>query len=100
MAVSFENVCKRMQEEQAIPDQTELIRGLDPRQRKTLELFVESSIITSRNIANLFNFKPRTAAKICADFVAQGFLEIVDYSNKGRTYKLAKKYEQLMKLKL
>jgi hypothetical protein len=41
MAVSFENVLKRMAEvsSQNFPDQSLLIRKLDPRQRKALELF-------------------------------------------------------------
>ena len=41
MAVAFENVLKRMNEAgiQGSPDQSALIRQLDPRQRKCLELF-------------------------------------------------------------
>ncbi len=92
MVASFDNVCKRMQQEQDKPDYSAILRTLDPRQRQTLELFSQKSIITSRDIAQLFGYQSRTATKICADFVAQGFLEVVDPSNKGRSYRLAEKY--------
>ena len=99
MAVSFENVLKRMDEAdvQGSPDQSALIRKLDPRQRKALELFQEFETITSRQIGELFGFKPRTSAALCATWVENGFLDIVDSSNKGRKYKLSKQYKDLIK---
>ena len=95
MAVSFENVCKRMEQESQFPDQAELMKMLDARQRKTLGLFVKTFVITSQQVGKLFNFKQRTASKMCAEWVASGFLEIADSSNKSRSYKLASKYELL-----
>jgi Fic family protein len=94
MAVSFENVLKRMSQERGAPDQAEFIRKLDPRQRKVLELFQEFAIVTASQIGELFGFKPRTSAKICKDWVEEGFLEIVDFSNKGRKYRLANRYSR------
>lgn len=98
MAVSFENVLKRMDEArvQDLPDQSALIRKLDPKQRKALELFQEFEIITSRQIGLLFGFKPRTSAALCADWVEGGFLVVVDPSNKGRKYKLSPEYQKLI----
>ena len=96
MAISFENVCKRMQQEQGTPDQSQLMRDLDPRQRKALELFKESTEITSRQVGFLFGFTPRTASKMCFDWVEGGFLIIVNPSNKARTYKLADRYDSLI----
>ncbi len=96
MAVSFEHVNKRMQKEKGLPDQTVALRELDPKQRRVLELFLESNIITSRQIGNLFGFQPRTAAKICAQWVKDDFLEIVDPSNKARKYKLAEIHQKLL----
>jgi len=98
MAVSFENVCKRMAEvgNQGLSDQSSLIRKLDPKQRKALELFQKFATITSRQVGELFGFKSRTSAALCAIWVANGFLEIVDPSNKGRKYKLSKKYKNLI----
>lgn len=98
MAVSFENVLKRMTEEhaQGSTDQSALIRKLDPRQRKALQLFQEFETITSRQIGELFGFKPRTSAALCATWVESGFLDIVDSSNRGRKYKLSKQYQELI----
>ena len=98
MAVSFENILKRMEEAkvQGSLDQSALIRKLDPKQHKALQLFQEFETITSRQIGNLFGFKPRTSAALCAKWVKSGFLTIVDLSNKGRKYKLSTRYKQLI----
>jgi Fic family protein len=92
IAVSFENVLQRMSEADAkgLPDQSKLLRQLDPRQRKVLSLFEEYDVVTSSQIGELFGFKPRTSSKICADWVKSGFLEIADHSRKSRKYKLSK----------
>jgi Fic family protein len=98
MTVAFENVLKRMDEAktQGSPDQSALIRKLDPKQRKVLELFQEFETITSRQIGELFGFKPRTSAALCASWVESGFLNMVDSSNKGRKYKLSAEYQKLI----
>ena len=96
MATAFENVLKRMDEAKNLPDQSALIRKLDPKQRKALELFQEFEIITSRQIGELFGFKPRTSAALCSSWVESGFLTIVDSSNKGRKYKLSAEYQKLI----
>lgn len=98
-AISFENVLKRMAEaaSQGSTDQTELLRKLDPRQRKVVSLFQEFSVVTSKQIGELFGFKPRTSAQICRDWCEEGFLEVVDSSNKGRKYKLSRLYKKLIK---
>ncbi len=97
MAVSFENVLKRMTEahNKGISDQSHVIRKLDPRQRKLLTLFQEFETITAKQVGELFGFKPRTSAQMCKVWVESGLLEIVDFSNKGRKYKLSKQYESL-----
>ncbi|WP_425386372.1 Fic family protein [Wolbachia endosymbiont (group A) of Barypeithes pellucidus] len=96
MANSFENVLQRINEEEYHTDQTDLIRKLDPKQRKALELFQEFSAITASQVGKLFNFKPRTNAQLCKKWVEMGFIEIVDFSNRGRKYKLSKQYEDLI----
>lgn len=98
MAISFENVLKRMDEAKAQGslDQSILIRKLDPKQRKALELFQEFETITSRQIGELFGFKPRTSAALCANWTQSGFLTMVDSSNKGRRYKLSAEYQKLI----
>jgi len=91
MAISFENVLVRMVEAktQGSLDQSGLIRKLDPKQRKVLTLFQQFETVTSRQIGELFGFKPRTSAALCAKWVESGFLIMVDSSNKGRKYKLS-----------
>ena len=98
MLISLENVLKRMKEfqEHGGKDQSELIRKLDPKQRKVLELFQEFEVITASQIGELFGFKPRTSSQLCKAWVEGGFLLIVDPSNKGRKYSLAKRYKNLI----
>lgn len=98
MATACNNLLKHLQAEQTTgsADQISLMRTLDPKQRKALTLFQKYAVITSNQIAKLFEFKPRTASKLCNDWVKEEFLEVVDQSKKGRKYKLANQYEQLI----
>lgn len=98
MAVAFENVLKRMKEEnfKGAKDQSDILRKLDPRQRKVLELFREFETITSSQVAGLLGLKVRAGSQVCSDWVEEGFLEIMDFSKKGRRYKLAKQYCDLV----
>jgi Fic family protein len=98
MAISFEKVFQRMEQAQKMGavDQSPLLRKLDPKQRKALQLFQEYETITSRQIGELFGFKPRTSAALCATWVKQEFLVMVDASNKGRKYRLVAEYENLI----
>jgi Fic family protein len=98
MAVAFENVLKRMTEaeSQGSADQSALLRQLEPRQRRALSLFQQSEVVTSKQIGELFGFKPRTSAQICKDWVESGFLEVVDPSNRARKYRLSRQYEELL----
>lgn len=99
MASSFENVVKRMVEarQSGSKDQSDLLRVLDPKQRKALNLFRDFEVITSRQIGELFGFKPRTSALLCQKWVEEGFIEIVDPSNKGRSYSISNKFRELVK---
>lgn len=97
MAISFENVLKRMVESnlKGEHDQSDLLRKLDPRQRKALQLLREFDSVTSKQIGELFGFKDRTSSKICKEWVEFGFLESIGSSNKGRKYRLSEKYNEL-----
>ncbi len=98
IAFSFESVLKQMTEAHGHGDidQSARLRKLDPRQRKALELFQKFETITAHQIGILFGFKARTSAQLCRTWVENGFLEITDFSNKGRKYKLKKPYEDLI----
>ena len=99
MAFSFESVLKYMSAagKKGISDQSDLLKKLDPKQRKALELFGQFEVVTSRQIGELFNYQPRTSASLCAQWVKEGFLTVVDFSNKGRKYKLSDRYARLLK---
>lgn len=98
MANAFEDVIQYMIEasQRGTPDQSMLLKKLDLRQRKAILLFKEYETITSRQVSELFGFKQRTGSALCASWVKNGFLEIVNSSNKKRKYKLATIYENLM----
>jgi len=98
MATSFEKVLNQMSRAQqhGAQDQSVLMRHLDHKQRKVLELFIHAQTITARQIGQLFGFKPRTSAHLCSKWVGEGFLVVEDPSNKGRSYRLSKKFEKLI----
>lgn len=98
MAVSFETVLQRMSasDVQGLPDQSIILRKLDPQQRKALALFEEYEIVTSSQIGEIFGYKPRTSSKLCNNWVKMGFLEIVDPSNKGRKYTLSSSLQRTL----
>ncbi|MFH0702602.1 MAG: Fic family protein [bacterium] len=75
-------------------DQSPLLKKLDPKQRKVLTLFKQQEIITSNDIALFFNFTPRTARKLALDWYREGFLDVVNTSKKGRSYKLSGEYKK------
>ncbi|HEV2600941.1 MAG TPA: Fic family protein [Candidatus Babeliales bacterium] len=99
MAASFEAVLTRMEvaQDHGASDHSSLLRRLDPKQRKALELFAQFEVVTSRQIGELFGFKPRTSAALCVAWVEQGFLRIVNPSNKARTYTLGDAYKSFVK---
>lgn len=93
MAFSFEKVVAQMvaSNEKSEKDYFELMRTL-PKQRKVVELFKEYDVVTAKQIGELFGFQPRPSAALCKKWAEGRFLEIVDYSNKARKYKLAPPY--------
>ncbi len=99
MACAFEKVVAQMMQsfEKDEKDHSQLLRTLDPKQRKSLELFKDYDVVTAKQIGDLFGFQPRTNAALCKKWTLCGFLEIVDTSNKARKYKLAKPYQCMVK---
>ena len=98
MEYAFKKVVTQMENAQrrGEKDTSELLRTLDPKQRKALELFLEYDVVTSSQIGEIFGFKLRTGSALCKKWVECGFLEIVDSSNKNRSYRLADKYCSLL----
>lgn len=74
-------------------DQSSLLRRLDPRQRKALALFKNSTTITSRDAALLFGISERAARNLLAAWVDNGFLQMLDPAKKTRKYGLSPEFE-------
>ena len=89
-SASFESVRRRAQEAAGTGavDQSAALRRLDPRQRKALQLFLASDLITSRDVAALFGISQRAARNLLTAWVDDGFVVIADPANKTRTYSL------------
>jgi Fic family protein len=98
MACAFEKVVTQMENsrQRGERDGSDLLRTLDPKQRKALELFQQYDVVTSSQIGEIFGFKPRTNSALCKKWIECGFLEVVAPSKKGRSYKLAGKYDVLL----
>lgn len=98
MADSFESVKRRAQEAagSGAQDRSPVLRRLDPRQRKALELFRESNTITSRDIEALFGISQRAARNLLAAWVDNGFLVIADAAKKSRKYGLAGEFAEIL----
>jgi Fic family protein len=98
MATSFEKVRDQAlrEAEKGGKDQSKLLRNLDSKQRRALTLFQKSREIAARDVADLFGYKPRTAALLCQRWVEQGFLETADPAKKSRRYILGDTYAAIV----
>lgn len=94
MKEAFENVYNKAASQSKKKDLLPVLRELDLKQRKILELFEDQKTITSNDIANFFNFAPRTARQLAQDWVEEGFLIMIDPSKKARKYQLNKNLEK------
>lgn len=97
MADSFERVRRRAREaaDRGLRDDSAALRRLDPHQRRALELFRRSVVITSRDVEALFGVSQRTARNILSSWVSGGFVLVVDPARKSRSYRLSPEYEGL-----
>src|SRR5713226_6053085 len=98
MATSFEKVRDQAlrEAEKGRKDQSKLLRNLDSKQRRALALFQRSREIAARDVADLFGYRPRTAALLCQRWVEKGFLETTDPAKKTRRYKLGATYASIV----
>lgn len=77
-------------------DASPLLRHLEPRQRRLLELFRVQGVVTTAEIAAQLGLSRRTVAALCRRWLDRGFLELHDPSRRARSYRLAPEYEQLV----
>jgi Fic family protein len=99
VAESFENVKKRAQEAAGAgaQDYSPLLRRLDPRQRRALELFRQSDTITSRDVERLYAISQRASRNLLSGWVELRFVTVTDPAKKSRKYGLANEYKGLLK---
>jgi Fic family protein len=76
--------------------QSPSLRELDLKQRKVLALFQTQKTITSKEIGELFGFKPKTCSNLCRKWVDDQFLIVVDPSKKSRKYELSGRFHSLI----
>jgi len=99
MAVVFERVAEEVNcqsQDQADDEMTALLRPLDHRARRVLVLFAHSDLIKSSDVANLLGISTRQSRDLLSQWVEQGWLEIADPSRRGRKYRLAEAYQELV----
>ena len=91
MAAAFENVQGRAREEakSGKKDQSQMLRQLNARQRKVLDLFRKSECITAAQVEKSLGLTGRTARHLCQRWVEEGFFVMANPSKKARNYKLA-----------
>lgn len=94
VANSFESVRQRAAESAGAADLSPLLRRLEPRQRKVLELFRDSDTITSQDVARLFTLSQRTARELLRKWAAAGFVAIADPAKKSRSYSLSEEFRE------
>jgi Fic family protein len=71
---------------------TNLMRELDPRQRRLLTLFNRQGSATSEEMARHLKLSHRTVVDLCRVWVVSGFLEVQNPSRKARSYRLAERF--------
>lgn len=69
------------------------MRGLEPRQRRLLELFRGQGTANTVDIAAHLGLSPRTVPILCKAWVEAGFLALHDPARKNRLYRLGEAYE-------
>jgi Fic family protein len=99
MSAVFERVAEQVREmaaEESDLGAIELLRTLDHRARRVLGLFHTQEFIRSSEVASLLGISPRHTRDLLASWVEAGWLEIADASNRGRKYRLAGAYRELL----
>ena len=76
-------------------DRSALLRDLDPRQRRLLELFRNQGSATSTEMAAHLKMSPRTLVQLSREWIATGFLEYQSAARKNRSYRLGGRFQQL-----
>ena len=98
VANSFESVRRRAREAAGTGalDRSVALRRLDPRQRKALEHFRQSTVITSGDVEGLFGISQRASRNLLTAWVDQGFVVVADPAKKTRKYGLSSQFTAVL----
>lgn len=77
-------------------DKSPLIRELDIKQRKVLELFAEFKEVDSLQISEALNISAQSARALLRQWIAENFLQYANESKKARKYMLGDRYVGLV----
>ena len=80
----------------ASDNQSGLLRSLDPKQRRLLELFRDQGTATTAEMAAHLGLSPRTVTALCRDWLRNGFLNLHDPARKNRSYRLGDAFEAMV----
>ncbi|MFT3880420.1 MAG: Fic family protein [Gemmatales bacterium] len=97
MAEAFAKVRARAEQadREGPVDHKQLLRELTPQQRHALGLFRKVQQVTRNDVASFFKLPARQAYLLCTRWLKAGYIVIGNESTKGRSYRLAEKFEQL-----
>jgi Fic family protein len=97
MAEVFQRVSAEVMEKaKEKPQDASLLRNLDRRARIVLGLFSESTTVATRQVASALGLSDRQTRDLLSRWVVEGWLVIVDSSNKARRYGLSAEYRQFV----
>ena len=96
LAKVFEAAGNEVLTQGAIPSDPVLLRRLDHRQKNVLSMFASRDFLTVRELANNLGLSERMVRNIVNKWVQEGFLEVLDPSNKNRRYGLSEIYRQFI----
>jgi Fic family protein len=77
-----------------VPAEPDPVRELDARARRVLALFTKADSITAGDVLKILPVSDRAVRNHLAQWVADGFLVVLDPSNRGRRYGLSEVYRQ------
>jgi len=82
-------------EKRTAVEHSALLRDLDPRQRRLLELFRKQGSATSAEMAAYLEMSPRTLVQLNREWIESGYLEYQSAARKNRSYRLGARFHQL-----
>lgn len=95
IAIAFRAVYNKARTNENTKDEVKVLRELDTKQRRVLNLFETQKFVTTKDVANFFNFSPRSARLLVLEWVNTGFLLAIG-EGKKRKYQLNEKYEKIL----